>query len=147
MRGTIAILLVEYDHVDAAATIRALKELDIDGTLIHAKNGREALAYLQDENAARPALVIADIHMPKMNGLEFLHEVKSNPTLQQLPVIVLSSSENPADKNLSLSYGAVGYIVKPVRYEQLLEALRKFKDYWCLSGLACSPQQPESAGV
>jgi len=147
MYDPVPIMLVEDDAVDAAAATRALKELKINGSLIHLTNGQEALAYLQDDNNIKPALIVADIHMPHMTGLEFLHAVKQDPNLQELPVIVLSSSEKSEDKDLAFSYGAAGYIVKPVSYEQLLEALKSFKDYWSPNELPSADQQPESAGV
>jgi len=99
-----AILLLEDDIVDATAVERILKELNITSPLIHLNNGKEALEYLRNTNNQRPALVLLDLDMPEMNGLDFLKAIKADETLKELPVVVLTTSDDSQDKEESFNY-------------------------------------------
>jgi len=128
-----AILLLEDDIVDATAVERILKELNITSPLIHLNNGKEALEYLRNTNNQRPALVLLDLDMPEMNGLDFLKAIKADETLKELPVVVLTTSDDSQDKEESFNYGVAGYIVKPINYSQFVEVFKTIKLYWSWS--------------
>ncbi|MHB1091884.1 response regulator [Thiobacillus sp.] len=130
-----AILLVEDDEVDAMTVRRALKELHVGNPLVRAENGEEALAYLRKPGEAMPCLILLDLNMPVMGGIEFLQLVKYDAALRRIPVVVLTTSDEQQDKVASFDLGVAGYIRKPVDYKQFVEAVRAIDAYWTLSEL------------
>jgi|HigsolmetaGSP11D_1036233.scaffolds.fasta_scaffold02221_5 Response regulators consisting of a CheY-like receiver domain and a winged-helix DNA-binding domain len=127
------ILLVEDDQVDAMTVRRALKELNVTNPLVHCVHGEAALAYLQDPASERPCLILLDLNMPIMNGIEFLQALKKLPILKRIPVIVLTTSAEEQDKCQSFDLGIAGYMKKPVDYRQFVEVMRTIDAYWTLS--------------
>jgi len=127
------ILLVEDDIVDQMTVKRALKEIHVSNRLIIANNGEEALFYLQNDTYEKPTLVLLDINMPKMNGIEFLKVVKEDKVLKKIPVIVLTSSKEDSDRFDSFDLGVAGYMVKPVDYKKFVDVIRAIHLYWKLS--------------
>jgi CheY-like chemotaxis protein len=127
------ILLVEDDQVDAMVVRRALKELHVINRLEHVENGEEALAYLRDSTKERPCLILLDLNMPVMNGIEFLQEVKADPELKLIPDVVLTTSDEQKDKVESFELGVAGYMRKPVDYKQFVEIIRTIDAYWTIS--------------
>ncbi len=128
-------MLVEDDSVDAMTVKRALKDLNVKNQLVHQPNGEEALKYLQGENNHRPCVILLDLNMPKMNGIEFLKIAKADDNLKQIPVIVLTTSRDDRDKMESFKLSIAGYIVKPTDYKKFVEAVRTLDLYWTLSEL------------
>jgi CheY-like chemotaxis protein len=135
MRTSKPILLVEDDNVDAMTVKRALKDLKITNPLVHQINGEEALNYLRTDNNHKPCVVLLDLNMPKMNGIEFLKVAKADAELRQIPVIVLTTSKDERDKVESFQFSVAGYIVKPTDYKKFVEAIRTLDLYWSLSEL------------
>jgi len=133
MRSSRPILLVEDDSIDAMAVKRAIKEMKLANTLVHKKNGEEALAHLRDQANAEPCLIFLDLNMPKMNGLEFLKVLKSDPNLKRIPVVVLTTSNEQRDVVESFKYGVAGYMVKSVDYEKFSQTMKVIDQYWTLS--------------
>lgn len=133
MKNKRPILLVEDDEIDVMTVQRALKDLKVVNKLEVSSNGEEALDYLKKQNQTRPCLILLDLRMPRMNGLEFLEQVKKDPDLRTLPVVVMTSSEEEQDILQSYQHGIAGYIVKPVDYQSFVEALRTVDLYWTLS--------------
>ncbi|MCQ8104755.1 response regulator [Methylomonas sp. SURF-2] len=127
------ILLIEDDSVDAMTVRRALKELRVANPLVHVENGEEGLAYLRNSPAAQPCLILLDINMPVMNGIEFLHAIKVLPDLKRIPVIALTTSDEQEDKVESFELGVAGYMRKPVEYQQFVEIIRTIDAYWTIS--------------
>ncbi|MDH5604927.1 MAG: response regulator [Cyclobacteriaceae bacterium] len=127
------ILLVEDDLVDSMTVKRALKELNVSNSVIHARNGEEAIQYLQGESNEKPCLILLDINMPKMNGIEFLRERKGDTHINIIPTIVLTTSNDDKDKFNSFSLNIAGYMVKPVDYRKFVEVMKAIKQYWSLS--------------
>ena len=130
-----AIMLVEDDEVDAMTVRRALKELHVANPLVRVENGEEALGFLRDPAQDKPCIILLDLNMPVMGGIEFLQIVKHDAALKRIPVVVLTTSEEQQDKLASFDLGVAGYIRKPVDYAQFVEAVRSVNAYWTLSEL------------
>ncbi len=129
-------MLVEDDEVDAMTVRRALKELHVGNPLVQAENGEEALAYLRQPGQVKPCIILLDLNMPVMGGIEFLQIVKRDAALKRIPVVVLTTSDEQEDKVASFDLGVAGYIRKPVDYKQFVEAVRSIDAYWTLSELS-----------
>lgn len=136
MRDSRPILLVEDDTVDAMAVRRATKDLKVSNPLITVGDGEQALDFLRDPSNDAPCLILLDINMPKMNGIEFLREAKSDPKLKRIPVVVFTTSKEDQDKVDSFDLGVAGYMVKPADYLKFLEVIRAVDVYWALSETA-----------
>jgi CheY-like chemotaxis protein len=135
MRNLKPILLVEDDSVDVMMVKRALKDLNVRNPLVHTPNGKEAFEYLTGEGNERPCIILLDLNMPKMNGVEFLKVVKAEDVLKKIPVVVLTTSQDTEDKFETFELSAAGYIVKPANYKKFVEAMRTIDIYWTLSEL------------
>jgi CheY-like chemotaxis protein len=127
------ILLVEDDQIDMMTVRRALTELHVGNRLEHVEHGEAALAYLRDETRDRPCLILLDLNMPVMNGIEFLRAVKGDEAMRRIPVVVLTTSEEQEDKLESFNLGVAGYMRKPVDYKQFVETIRTIDAYWTVS--------------
>lgn len=127
------ILLVEDDEVDAMTVRRALKQIRVPNALRQAEHGEAAIAYLSDDSQARPCLVLLDLNMPIMSGLEFLRVVKAHPDWRRIPVVVLTTSQEPQDKLESFDRSVAGYLIKPVDFGEFVETMRTIDGYWTRS--------------
>ncbi len=130
------VLLVEDDRVDAMTVKRAFKDLNITNALNVVGNGEEALEWLRNSKNEKPCIILLDLNMPKMNGVEFMRIIKQDETLRRIPVIVLTTSKEEQDKTQSFNLSTAGYMIKPVDYLQFIETMRAIKMYWTLSELA-----------
>ncbi len=135
MRNSRSILLVEDDVVDAMTVKRALKDIRVTNPLHTVGNGEEAMEFLTNSGHDNPGIILLDLNMPKMNGLEFLKIVKSEAKLKRIPVVVLTTSKEEQDKIESFELGVAGYMIKPVDYMQFVETMRTINMYWTLSEL------------
>ncbi len=133
------ILLVEDNPDDAQLTLRALKKNNLANTLVHVWDGEEALDYLFARGAFisrntenLPRLILLDLKLPKINGLEVLKEIKSNALTCQIPVVVLTSSKEECDVVDSYKLGVNSYIVKPVDFTRFVAAVKEIGMYWLL---------------
>lgn len=131
------VLLVEDDRVDAMTVKRAIRQIKMHHPLIHAENGEEALEYLKNSSNEKPWIILLDLNMPKMNGIEFLQIAKKDEMLRSIPVVVLTTSKEQQDRIESFKFGVAGYMIKPVDYSQFVEMMQAIKMYWTLS------QQPD----
>lgn len=127
------ILLVEDDQVDVMTVKRALKEVKVTNPLVNLENGEEALKYLRNPDNTKPCIILLDLNMPIMNGIEFLKVMKHDALLKRIPVVVLTTSEEEQDKISSFDLGVAGYMAKPVDYRQFVEVMRTFDAYWTIS--------------
>jgi CheY-like chemotaxis protein len=132
------ILLVEDDEVDIMTVKRAFKKGNITNPLYLAGNGIEALALLRG-NPGQPSLIpperrliLLDLNMPKMNGLEFLHELRSDPAIRHIPVVVLTTSNEERDRVQAYDFNVAGYILKPVTFNTFVELMITLNKYWTL---------------
>jgi CheY-like chemotaxis protein len=127
------ILLVEDDEIDIKSVKRAFSELRITNPLEISRNGEEALKHLKNKRNIRPGLILLDLRMPRMDGIEFLKIIKKENTLKIIPVVVLTTSKEDEDKVESFNLGISGYMMKPVNYRDFVEVIRTIKMYWTLS--------------
>jgi CheY-like chemotaxis protein len=135
MRSDKPILLVEDDLVDRMTVERALREIHVANTLEMVSDGQEALDFLRDAAREKPGIILLDLNMPRMNGIEFLEAVKHDDVLKRIPVVVLTTSKDERDRVDSFNLGVAGYMIKPVDYMQFVEVVRAIDLYWTLSEL------------
>lgn len=135
----IEILLVEDNMDDALLTIRALKKKNLSNNIHHLKDGAEALEYIfglldTDPNAMidKPKVILLDLKMPRVNGLEVLERIKSDERTQMIPVVVLTSSNQDPDIAKCYALGANSYIVKPVGFDNFMSTVSELGLYWML---------------
>jgi len=134
------LLLVEDDSDDAELTIRELKKHKMANNLFHVKNGEEAIEFIfatgkfaGTRNVLQaPRLILLDIQMPKVNGIEVLQKIKSDERTKATPVVILTSSKEDPDIQRCYALGANSYIVKPVNFEGFAEAIKNLGFYWLL---------------
>lgn len=124
------ILLVEDDPVDVMTVKRSLKQLHVINPLVVTHNGEEALNHLNAKDSELPCFILLDINMPRMNGLEFLKQIKKQIGLHDIPIIMLTSSIEQQDIDRSFELEISGYILKPVEYEQFLDSISILNAYW-----------------
>jgi CheY-like chemotaxis protein len=134
------ILLVEDDEVDVMNVQRALKKNNSDSTLYRAANGIEALAMLRTNSQITTPdnsrlLILLDLNMPKMGGLEFLRELRADPTLSKLPVVILTTSMQDSDLATAYQYNVAGYLIKPITFSNFVEMIDVLTRYWSMSEL------------
>ncbi len=127
------ILLVEDDQVDVMTVRRALQEIHVTNPVLNSENGEEALKFLRDPANDKPCIILLDLNMPIMNGIEFLRVIKQDQLLKRIPVVVLTTSEEQPDKIKSFDLGVAGYMAKPVDYHQFVELMRTLDAYWTIS--------------
>jgi CheY-like chemotaxis protein len=132
------ILLVEDDEVDVMTVQRAFKKGNITNPLYIAGNGIEALAMLRgttDQPSLIPSerrIILLDLNTPKMNGLEFLQQLRADPAIRQIPVVVLTTSNKEKDRVQAYNLNVAGYILKPVTFNIFVELMITLNKYWTL---------------
>lgn len=139
MAKEIEILLVEDNVNDAELTIRALKKNQLANKMVHLKDGAEALDFLfakgnyssrKIENT--PKVILLDLRMPKVNGIQVLEKIKSDKRTRRIPVVVLTSSKEDPDIQKSYDLGVNAYVVKPVKFEDFVKAVADLGLFWML---------------
>jgi len=127
------ILLVEDDEVDVMNVRRAFQKNDIKNPLWVAANGVEGLEMLRSGQVPRDRrLVLLDLNLPRMNGIEFLRELRADPVLRLTPVVVLTTSDDERDRVNAYDLNVAGYILKPVTFKAFVEAMATLDKYWTL---------------
>ena len=143
------LLVVEDNLPDVELTRRCLKQLGIPVNLRHVETAEDALAYLRRQGgyaaAARPDLILLDLNLPGMSGLELLIEIRCDPALVALSVVMFTTSNNPHDLYRCLSHGCSSYVVKPRNYEDMVDVMHRMLDYW-LNVASLPPPPPPSHG-
>ncbi len=135
MRINYSVLLVEDDDVDILSIQRAFKELELTHALVVKKNGEEALEYLKNPESDIPGLILLDLNMPKVGGIEFLKSIKRSERLRLIPAVVLTTSTNHQDIDLAYENMAAGYVVKPLDFADFKEVVSNIFEYWSLCEL------------
>ena len=135
--NSITILMADDDPDDRALTAEALKEARLINDIRFVENGEELLDYLRAKGkfappaaAPRPGLILLDLNMPRKDGRTVLKELKQDPDLNSIPVVVLTSSKDDEDIYRSYDLGVSSYVVKPVTFEALADTLQMLKKYW-----------------
>ncbi|MCW3797919.1 response regulator [Sphingomonas sp. BN140010] len=132
------ILLVEDSPKDVELTIAALERCQLANAVIVARDGAEALDYLhargrfKDRSTSEPAVVLLDLKLPKVDGLEVLEQIKNDPRLRHTPVVMLTSSREERDLVRSYQLGVNAFVVKPVGFEQFFEAIQDLGMFWAV---------------
>jgi CheY-like chemotaxis protein len=139
------ILLVEDDLVDATASKQALQDIRVKNPVIHKIDGEEALEYLRDPNNDRPALILLDLNMPRLNGIELLQIMKADDELQHIPVVALTVSKYEQDKLDTFNLGVAGYVIKAVDYDAFLRSMDIIIQYWAWNGLVEKERETDNA--
>ncbi len=126
------ILLVEDNPMDIDLTLRAFRRQKIPNPLLVARDGEEALAYISrwDAGEPRPAVILLDLKLPKISGLEVLRRLKTHTTYRAIPVVVLTTSSERADIQAAYNLGVNSYIVKPVDFDEFIDIAARIRFYW-----------------
>lgn len=146
------ILLVEDSKKDIELALEALAEHKLANQVAVVRDGVQALDYLYrrgqfaDHSNGLPVLVLLDLKMPRVDGLEVLRQMKADPALKRIPVVMMTSSREQADLNQSYELGVNSYVVKPVKFQGFIEAVRNLGVYWVLVNEA-PPVRPEATPV
>ncbi len=129
-----SILLVEDNPVDLDLTLRAFAKRKLSNPVHVARDGAEALSWIPRWEAGEPwpALILLDLKLPKVDGLEVLRQLKAHPALRVLPVVVLTTSSEDVDMQQAYRLGANSYIVKPVDFDKFMEVAAQVELYWCV---------------
>jgi len=114
---------------------RAFKAIHVTNRLEVVNNGEEALSYLRNSANRRPCIILLDLNMPKMNGIEFLKVKKQDEMMRNIPTVVLTTSREEQDKVNSFNLGVAGYMIKPVEYRKFVVVAKTIDIYWTLSEL------------
>lgn len=140
--GEIEILLVEDNPGDAEITIRALKKNNFANKLVHLENGADALDYIfgggqyaDNTLVSMPKVILLDLNMPKIGGMEVLRKIKSDERTKKIPVVILTSSKEDPDIERCFDLGANSYIVKPVEFDKFVKAVVEIGFYWLILNL------------
>ena len=133
----INLLHIEDDSVDRMVIERALKKIEGIGTIHNATNGEEALDLLTGENGKQrlspyPQIILLDINMPKMNGIEFLKELRADEALKSCSVFIMTTSNDEQDKFEAYKLNVAGYVLKPLSFEKFVSAVSILNSYWKL---------------
>jgi CheY-like chemotaxis protein len=132
------ILIVEDDPNDIELTLTALGDYNLANEVVVTRDGQEALDYLNcqgefvDRPSENPAVVLLDLKLPKLDGLEVLQKIKSDDRLKMIPVVVLTSSHEESDKMRSYSLGVNAYVVKPVDFHEFVNAVKELGAFWAV---------------
>jgi chemotaxis family two-component system response regulator Rcp1 len=146
MAGTAEILLVDDNPADLDLTIDALAQSHWPSHVSTVSDGAEAIAYLRREGkysgAARPHLVLLDLNLPRKDGRSVLADVKTDPALRRIPVVIFSTSQAAKDIERSYELGANSYMTKPPTLSEWVSAVKLLKDFWI--GCACLPREEQN---
>lgn len=134
MVRSLNILLIEDDAIEVMKFNRVLTTLKMNHKIIEANNGEEALTILKEKEII-PDIIILDLNMPRINGIEFLKILKNDDYLKYIPSIILTTSNNHKDVMECYKIGIAGYVLKPLKYEDYVERIRKMLDYWSTNEL------------
>jgi len=129
-KKAVEILLVEDNPDDAELTIRSLKKNNLANNLIHLEDGQEALDFLFNEGNGNPRLILLDIKMPRVDGIEVLRRLKADQRKRTIPVVVMTSSKEESDIIEAYQLGVNAYVVKPVDFEQFAKAVAETGLFW-----------------
>ena len=134
MSKTLKVLLIEDDTIEVMKLNRAMTSLNLKHQIIEANNGEDALHILQKKEIL-PDIILLDLNMPKVNGIEFLSILKNDDTLKYIPTIILTTSNNQKDLLECYKIGVAGYVLKPLKYEEYVSKIETLLAYWSINEL------------
>ncbi|MDO3695402.1 response regulator [Wenyingzhuangia sp. chi5] len=134
MNTSLKILLIEDDAIEVMKFNRAVSSLNMSHKMVNADNGEEALKILEQKDRL-PNIILLDLNMPKINGIEFLSILKKDPDLRHIPTVILSTSNNQKDLLECYKIGVAGYVLKPLKYEEYVSKIDKLLSYWSINQL------------
>ncbi|MFS4482919.1 response regulator [Hyunsoonleella sp. 2307UL5-6] len=132
--NTLNILLIEDDMIEVMKFKRTISKLELHHNIVEANNGEEALKILQKKDEL-PDIILLDLNMPKLNGIEFLNILKQDDLLRHIPTIILTTSNNQRDLLECYKIGIAGYVLKPLKYEDYVLKIEKLLGYWSINEL------------
>ena len=131
---TLKVLLIEDDMIEVMKLNRAVSSLGLNHKIIEANNGEEALKILNEKEEV-PDIILLDLNMPKINGIEFLSILKKDAALKYIPTVILTTSNNQRDLIECYEIGIAGYVLKPLKYEEYVSKIEKLLAYWSINEL------------
>ncbi|KQC33355.1 transcriptional regulator [Nonlabens sp. YIK11] len=134
LNNKLRVLLIEDDTIEVMKLKRAIAKLEMPHEIVEAKNGEEALDILRNRDSL-PDLILLDLNMPRINGLEFLKILKNDEVMRFLPVVILTTSSNRKDMLECYKEGVAGYILKPLKYDDYVEKISTTLNYWSTNEL------------
>lgn len=134
MKNNLKILLIEDDTIEVMKLNRTISKLQLGHAIIEANNGDAALKILKNKEQL-PDIILLDLNMPKISGIEFLSILKNDEQLKHIPTIILTTSNNKNDLLQCYKIGVSGYIIKPLKYEEYVSKLEKVLSYWSINEL------------
>ncbi|WP_159023714.1 response regulator [Formosa sp. L2A11] len=134
MTHALKILLIEDDMIEVMKLNRAISSLKLHHKIIEANNGEDALSLLGKKEDL-PDIILLDLNMPKINGIEFLNILKQDDVLKYIPTIILTTSSNQKDLLECYKIGVAGYVLKPLKYEEYVSKIEKLLAYWSINEL------------
>lgn len=134
MVKNLKILLIEDDMIEIMKLNRTISKLEMSHKIIEANNGEEALEILEQKDNL-PDIILLDLNMPKINGIEFLGILKKDDVLKYIPTIILTTSNNQKDLLECYKTGVAGYVIKPLKYEDYVSKIEKLLSYWSINEL------------
>ncbi|MFT5846623.1 response regulator [Psychroserpens sp.] len=134
MSKTLKVLLIEDDTIEIMKLNRAMSSLNLKHQIFEANNGEDALQVLQKKKII-PDIILLDLNMPKVSGIEFLTVLKNDDTLKYIPTIILTTSNNQKDLLECYKIGIAGYVLKPLKYEEYVSKIETLLSYWSINAL------------
>jgi CheY-like chemotaxis protein len=134
MKKQLNVLLVEDNLIEVMKMRRTVSLLDLKHNIIVANNGEDALQHLEDKSKF-PDLILLDLNMPKVGGIEFLAILKNNDDIKHIPTVILTTSDNQKDLEECYRLGVSGYVLKPLKYDDYVEKIKNVLSYWSMNEL------------
>jgi|TARA_B110000211_G_C13963922_1_gene501865 CheY-like chemotaxis protein len=134
MKKQLNVLLVEDNLIEVMKMRRTVSLLDLKHNIIVANNGEDALQHIEDKSKF-PDLILLDLNMPKVGGIEFLAILKNNDDIKHIPTVILTTSDNQKDLEECYRLGVSGYVLKPLKYDDYVEKIKNVLSYWSMNEL------------
>lgn len=134
MKKGLKVMLIEDDMIEVMKLNRTISKLKLEHKIIEANNGEEALNLLSHKDNL-PNLILLDLNMPKINGIEFLSTLKNDENLKHIPTVILTTSSNQKDLDECFKIGVSGYVLKPLKYQVYVKKIETILSYWSINEL------------
>jgi len=132
--NTLKVLMIDDDTIEIMKLNRVVSSMNLDHQITDAKNGEQALNFLEQKDGL-PDIIMLDLNMPKINGIELLTILKAKESLRHIPIIIVTTSSNNKDLLQCYKLGIAGYIIKPLKYKDYVNKIKKVLDYWSVNQL------------